>query len=119
MQLAQPPVVYTESVHAELLLRGLPWKATVPEVCLFLLSHGFQCNEGDVALCRDRRRKFNGRCVVRCRTRDEAFAAQRHVHGQNWETRYIEAFVRSRGAHSWSSVPCEDTQFGQAHENPT
>jgi hypothetical protein len=117
--LAQPPIVYTETLHAELLLRGLPWSATVPEVCLFLLCHDFQCNEGDVALCRDRRRRFNGRCSVRCRTKDEAFAAQPRIHGHVWNTRYIEVFVRSWGTHSWSSVPCEDTQFGQTHKIPT
>ena len=114
-----PPIVYTETLHAELLLRGLPWSATVPEVLLFLLSHGFQANEGDVALCRDRRRKFNGRCIVRCRTKDEAFAAQGRTHGQVWNTRYIEAFVRSWGTHSWSSVPSGETQFGQTHQIPT
>jgi hypothetical protein len=118
--LTPPPIVYTETLHAELLLRGLPWSATVPEVVLFLLSHGFQCNEGDVALCKDRRKKFNGRAVIQCRNRDDAFAAQRGIHGQVWESRYIEAFVRSWGTHSWSQVPPRDhTQFGQTHQIPT
>ena len=50
---APPTILYTETVQSELLLRGLPWKATIPEVVLLLLSKGFLVREADVRMCRD------------------------------------------------------------------
>ena len=59
-------VLYTEILQSELLLRGLPWKATPPEVALFLLGVGFQVNEGDIQLCQSRGLP-KGRAVVRAK----------------------------------------------------
>jgi hypothetical protein len=115
---AQPLLVYTETQQHELLLRGLPWRATAPEVVLFLLSHGFQAHENDVQLCGDRRRRFNGRCVVRCRTANDAITAACNVHGKHWGNRYIEAFTRSQGVRTWCSAPSGDTQFGPVGKTP-
>ena len=50
----QPIILYTEATRSELLLRGLPWKATVPEVVLLLLIKGFLAGEQDVRMCKDR-----------------------------------------------------------------
>jgi hypothetical protein len=107
-----PPILYTEVQQSELLLRGLPWKATVTQIVLFLLSAGFQANEGGVQLCKDRRGRPNGRCVVRVKTTDDAIRAQTATHGKIWGTRYIEAYMRSQGVRTWCSAPPGDTQFG-------
>ena len=77
------PVLYTEVRQTELLLRGLPWKATPPEVALFLLSCGFQVSEGDIQLCFCQGRS-NGRAIVRAKTTEDAIRAQSAVHGQAW-----------------------------------
>ena len=113
-----PPILYTELQQSELLLRGLPWRATVPEVVLFLLGAGFQANEGDVQLCKDRRGKPNGRAVVRVKTTDDAIRAQGATHGRIWGRRYIEAYMRSSSARTWCSAPSCDTQFGPFGQTP-
>ena len=82
--IAQPTILYTKAIQSELLLRGLPWKATVPEVVLLLLSKGVLAREQDVRMCKDRGGKANGRCVINSRRRDEAIAAQAVLHGQIW-----------------------------------
>ena len=97
------PVLYTEVQQSELLLRGLPWKATPPEVALFLLSCGFQVNEGDIQLCFYQGRS-NGRAIVRAKTTEDAIRAQSAVHGRTWGKRYIEAFMRSSCARTWCSA---------------
>ena len=108
--IAQPTILYAEAIQSELLLRGLPWKATVPEVVLLLLSKGFLAREQDVRMCKDRGGKANGRCVINSRSRDEAIAAQAVLHGQIWGKRYIEAFVKCREARTTCSAP-GDSQF--------
>ena len=113
------PVLYTEVHQTELLLRGLPWKATPPEVALFLLGCGFQVNEGDIQLCFYQGRS-NGRAIVRAKTTEDAIRAQSAVHGRTWGKRYIEAFLRSRYARTWCSAHFCDTQFppfGQTPQN--
>ena len=113
------PVLYTEVQQTELLLRGLPWKATPPEVALFLLSCGFQVSEGDIQLCFCEGRS-NGRAIVRAKTTEDAIRAQSAVHGQTWGKRYIEAFMRSSCARTWCSAQFCDTQFppfGQTPQN--
>ena len=112
-----PPILYTQAQQSELLLRGLPWTATVPEVRLFLLSQGFQANEGDIQLRKDRRGRPNGRATVRVKTTDDAIAAQSAVHGRIWGRRYIEAFMRSSSARTWCSAPAWDRQFGPFGQN--
>ena len=113
------PVLYTEVRQTELLLRGLPWKATPPEVALFLLSCGFQVSEGDIQLCFCQGRS-NGRAIVRAKTTEDAIRAQSAVHGRTWGKQYIEAFMRSSCARTWCSAQIRDTQFppfGQAPQN--
>ena len=105
-----PTIIYSESVQSELLLRGLPWKATVPEVILLLLSKGFLVREVDVRMCRDGGGKANGRCVIRSTSRDEAIAVQGLLHGHTWGRRYIEAFVRCCDARTTCSA-FSDLQF--------
>ena len=115
-----PPVLYTEVRQTELLLRGLPWKATPTEVALFLLSCGFQVNEGDIQLCFCSQKRSNGRAIVRAKTTQDAIRAQSAVHGQAWGKRYIEAFMRSSCARTWCSAQFCDTQFppfGQTPQN--
>ena len=85
--LTQPVTLCTSTEQAELLLRGLPWKATIPEVVLLLLSKGFLVREVDVRMCKDGGGKANGRCVIRSRSRDEAIAAQAVLHGWVWGNR--------------------------------
>ena len=46
--LKQPTILYTKANQSELLLWGLPWQTTAPEVVLFLLSKGFLAREQDV-----------------------------------------------------------------------
>ena len=104
------PVLYTEVQQSELLLRGLPWKATPPEVALFLLGCGFQVNEGDIQLCFYQGRS-NGRAIVRAKTTEDAIRAQSAVHGRTWGKRYIEAFMRSSCARTWCSAHICDQQF--------
>ena len=108
--IAQPTILYTEAIHSELLLRGLPWKSTVPEVVLLLLSKGFLVREQDDRMCKDRGGKANGRCVINTQSRNEAIAAQAVLHGQIWGKRYIEAFVKCREARTTCSAP-GDSQF--------
>ena len=113
------PVLYTEVQQTELLLRGLPWKATPPEVARFLLSCGFQASEGDIQLC-SCQGQSNGRAIVKARTLQDAFQAQSAVHGQAWGKRYIECFMRSSCARTWCSAQFCDTQFppfGQTPQN--
>ena len=108
--IAQPTILYTEAVHSELLLSGLPWKSTVPEVVLLLLSKGFLAREQDVRVCKDRGGNAYGRCVINSRSRDEAISAQAVLHGQIWGKRYNEAFVKCREARTTCSAP-GDSQF--------
>ena len=113
------PVLYTEVQQSELLLRGLPWKATQSEVALFLLDCGFQVNGGDIQLCLYQGRS-NGRAIVRAKTTDDAIRAQSAVHGRAWGRRYIEAYMRSRCARTWCSAHFCDPQFppfGQTTQN--
>ena len=113
------PVLYTEVQQSELLLRGLPWKATQSEVALFLLGCGFQVNGGDIQLCLYQGRS-NGRAIVRAKTTEDAIRAQSAVHGRAWGHRYIEAYMRSSCARTWCSAQFCDTQFppfGQTPQN--
>ena len=105
-------VLYTEQHQSELLLRGLPFSATIPEITLFLLSLGHLAQESDVKLCADKRNKFNGRAIVQCKSTDDALRSQCAVHGAMYEHRYIEAFMRSRTLRSWDSNSTNDSQFG-------
>ena len=109
--LSLAPVRCTESHQSELLLRGIPWGATVSEVALFLLGRGFQAAESDVTLCTDKRKRFNGRAIVQCKSTNDAIGAQSAVHGSIWGKRYIEAFMRSRSVSTFNSEP-SDLQFG-------
>ena len=114
------PVLYAEVQQSELLLRGLPWKATPPEVALLLLGCGFQVNEGDIQLCLYQGRS-NGRAIVRAKTTEDALRAQSAVHGRTWGKRYIEAFMRSSCARTWCSAQFCDQQFppfGQTTQIP-
>ncbi len=83
----QQPVLYTEVQQSELLLRGLLWKATPPEVVRCLQGAVLQVNEGDIQLCRDTHGRPNGRAVVRAKTTEDAIRAQTAVHGWTWKTR--------------------------------
>ena len=109
-QMLPQPVIYTEVQQSELLLRGLPWKATPPEVALFLLSCGVQVSEGDIQLCFCQGRS-NGRAIVRAKTTEDAIRAQSAVHGRALGKRYIEAYMRSSCARTWCSAQIRDTQF--------
>ena len=104
------PVLYTEVQQSELLLRGIPWKATPPEVALFLLGAGFHVNEGDIQLCVFRGTP-NGRAVVRAKTAEDAIRAQSAVHGRAWGTQYVEVHMRSSCARTWCSAQICDMQF--------
>jgi hypothetical protein len=116
--LSPSPIAYTETHQTELLLRGLPWKATIPELVLFLLAQGFQASEADVRMCTDKRNRFNGRATAQCKSFDDAIIAQSAVHGAMWGKRYIEAFMRSRSSRTWSSEFSCDSQFGSFGQTP-
>ena len=111
------PVLYTEIQLSELLLRGLPWKATPPEVAPFLLGAGFQVNEGDIQLCPCQGRS-NDRAIVRAKTTEDAIRAQSAVHGRTWGNRYIEAFMRSSCARTWRLAQIRDTRFPPFGKQP-
>ena len=82
------------AVPIELLLRGLPWKATKAHVSLFLLSHGFDAREGEITMV-DCRRRPSGRAIVHCGSSETAMNAALAVHLQKLGAQHIEAFVRS------------------------
>ena len=82
------------AVRSELLLRGLPWKATKAHVSLFLLSHGFDAREGEITMV-DCRQRPSGRAIVYCQSSEKAMKAALAVHLQKFGARYIEAYVHT------------------------
>jgi hypothetical protein len=82
------------ALRSELLLRGLPWKATKAHVSLFLLSHGLDVRVGEITMV-DCRQRPSGRAIVYCPSSETAIQAALAVHLQKFGARYIEAFVRS------------------------
>ena len=82
------------ALRSELLLRGLPWKATKAHVSLFLLSHGVDVREGEITMV-DCRRRPSGRAIVYCQSNQAAMTAALAVHLQRFGGRYIEAYVHT------------------------
>ena len=82
------------ALRSELLLRGLPWKATKAHVSLFLLSHGLDAREGEITMV-DCRQRPSGRAIVHCKSSETAMKAALAVHLQKFGARYIEAYVHT------------------------
>ena len=82
------------AMRSELLLRGVPWKATKAHVSLFLLSCGLDARESDITMV-DCRRRPSGRAIVHCNSNQAAMDAALAVHLQRFEGRYIEAYVHT------------------------
>ena len=99
------------ALRSELLLRGLPWKATKAHVSLFLLSHGFDAREGEITMV-DCRRRPSGRAIVYCQSNQAAMTAALAVHLQRFEGRYIEAYVHT-------DVDLIFRAFGQERNRPS
>ena len=79
---------------SQLLLRGLPYKATKAHVSLFLLSHGLDAGEDTIEmLCTNR--CPNGRAIVHCDSNRTAMQAALAIHLSKFSSRYIEAYVQT------------------------
>ena len=81
-------------ISSQLLIRGLPWKATKAHVSLFLLSHGLDAMEDSIEmLCT--KRLPNGRAIVYCDSNRTAMKAALQIHLSKFSGRYIEAYVHT------------------------
>ena len=79
-------------LSSQLLLRGLPWKATKAQVSLYILSHGLDAGEDSIKmLCT--KRLPNGRAIVYCDSNRTAMKAALAMHLSKFSNRYIEACV--------------------------
>ena len=79
---------------SQLLLRGVPWKATKAHVSLFLLSHGLDAREKSIEmLCT--RRLPNGRAIVYCDSNRTAMKAASAIHLSKFSGRYVEVYVHT------------------------
>jgi hypothetical protein len=101
------------AVRSELLLRGLPWKSTKAHVSLWLLSHGFDAREVEIAMV-DCRRRPSGRAIVLCNSSQTAMKAALALHLQRFEGRYIEAYVHTDVDRVFGAFSLERSR--QAHE---
>ena len=79
---------------SQLLLRGLPWKATKAHVSLFLLSHGLNAREDSIEMMRTKRLP-NGRAIVYCDSNRTAMKAASAIHLSKFSGRYIEVYVHT------------------------
>ena len=113
-RLALPPIVYSQELHTELRLRGLPFDCTASQVAQLLFCFGYAAQDSDIHFCESRKRR-NGRAIVRWGgTIGEAFEAARVLHGAMLGERYIEAFCHCREVRCYSSTPPEKMDlFGQ------
>ena len=81
-------------ISSQLLIRGLPWKATKAHVSLFLLSHGLDAREKSIEmLCT--KRLPNGRAIIYCDTNRTAMKAALAIHLSKFSGRYIEVYVHT------------------------
>ena len=81
-------------LRSQVLLRGIPWTASRAHVSLFLISHGLDAREADIAMI-DHRRRPSGRAIVQCHSNQAAMDAALAVHLRKFQNRYIEAYVRT------------------------
>ena len=110
-KLALPPIVITETVETQLLLRGLPFNVTAAETALFLCSHGLEAKEHHVTLCKHKKGRPNGRAFIEWAGAPEgAFEAAKAINGSQFEKRYVECYARHRSARTWCSAP-PDPEF--------
>ena len=110
-RLALPPIVYTQELHTELRLRGLPFDCTASQVAQLLFCHGYAAQDSDIHFCGRKRR--NGRAIVRWGgTIGEAFHAARVLHGAMLGERFIEAFCHCREVRTWCSTPVGEKKRG-------
>ena len=79
---------------SQLLLRGLPYKATKAHVSLFLLSKGLDAR-GDTIDLLCSKRSPNGRAIVHCNSNRTAMRAALAIHLSKFSGRYIEAYVHT------------------------
>ena len=81
-------------ISSQLLIRGLPWKATKAHVSLFLLSHGLDATEKSIEmLCT--KCMPNGRAIVYCDSSRTAMKAASAIHLSKFSGRYIEVYVHT------------------------
>ena len=80
-------------LSSQLLIRGLPWKATRAHVSLFLLSRGLEGEDSIEMLCT--KRVPNGRAIVYCDSNRTAMKAASAIHLTKFGYRYIEAYVHT------------------------
>jgi hypothetical protein len=81
-------------LSSQLLIRGLPWKATKAHVSLFLLSHGLDAREDSIEMLNTKCMP-NGRAIVYCDTNRTAMKAALAIHLTKFSKRYIEAYVHT------------------------
>ena len=82
-------------LSSQLLIRGLPWKATKAHVSLFLLSHGLDAKEDSIEMLNTKCMP-NGRAIVYCDTNRTAMKVELAVHLSKFSGRYIEAHVHTK-----------------------
>ena len=81
-------------LSSQLLIRGLPRRATKAHVSVFLLSHGLDARENSIGmLCT--KRLPNGRAIVYCDSNRTAMKAALAIHFTKFSYRYIEANVHT------------------------
>ena len=79
-------------ISSQLLIRGLPWKATKAHVSLFLLSHGLDAREKSIEMLNTKCMP-NGRAIVYCDSSCTAMKAASAIHLSKFSGRYIEVYV--------------------------
>ena len=81
-------------LSSQLLIRGLPWKATKAHVSLFLQSHGLDAREDSIDML-STRCSPNGRAIVYCDSNHSAMKAALAIHLTKFSGRYIEVYVHT------------------------
>ena len=81
-------------LSSQLLLRGLPWKATKAQASLYLLSHGLDAGENSIEMMRTKGLS-NGRAIIYCDSNLATMKAARAIHLSKFSGRYIEVYVHT------------------------
>ena len=82
-------------LSSQLLIRGMPWKATKAHVSLFLQSHGLDAREDSIDML-STRCSPNGRAIVYCDSNHSAMKAALAIHLTKFSGRYIEVYVHTK-----------------------
>ena len=83
-------------ISSQLLIRGLPWKATKAHVSLFLLSHGLDAREDSIDMLSTKCiAQWDGRLYIAIQT-DSAMKAARAIHLDESFQAGISKFMSTR-----------------------